>query len=206
MFDYPERLDALPQVVHVLTELTCKDAAVVFLLGVLAIAYTISLYPRRYQGADQRRDEQKHAIDQRNDCPEHEQPTPVADLEVDGGAEHESAYELLQRGEIVALLADRVDGSGASLASSFLGKPASFPLGPHLLAARAGVPVILCFGLYEGGANYRIEFAEFGPPAPADSRRTMLQPAVDRYASLLEQAAKRHPKNWFNFYPYWTRQ
>lgn len=116
------------------------------------------------------------------------------------------AYELLQRGEIVAMLADRVDGSGASLASSFLGKPASFPVGPHLLAARAGVPVILCFGLYEGGADYRIEFGEFGPAAPANSRRTMLQPVVDRYASLLEQAAKRHPKNWFNFYPYWTRQ
>jgi predicted LPLAT superfamily acyltransferase len=116
------------------------------------------------------------------------------------------AYELLEQGEIVAMLADRVDGSGASLESSFLGKPASFPLGPHLLAARAGVPVILFFGLYEGGADYRIEFAEFGAAAPSNSRRAMLQPVVDRYASLLEQAARRHPKNWFNFYPYWTKR
>ena len=114
------------------------------------------------------------------------------------------AYELLERGEIVAMLADRVDGSGASLDSVFFGRLASFPLGPHALAARAGVPVILFFGLYEGGADYRIEFAEFGPAAPADSRGAMLQPVVDRYASLLEQAAKRHPKNWFNFYPYWA--
>jgi len=104
------------------------------------------------------------------------------------------------------MLADRVDGSGASLESRFLGKSASFPLGPHLLAARAGVPVILCFGLYEGGADYRIEFAEFGSAAPANSRGVMLQPAVDRYASMLEQAAKRHPNNWFNFYPYWARR
>ena len=116
------------------------------------------------------------------------------------------AYELLERGEIVAMLADRVDDSGASLDSSFLGKPASFPLGPHVLAARAGVPVILCFGLYEGGADYRIEFAEFGAAAPSNSRGAMLQPVVDRYASLLEQVAKQHPKNWFNFYPYWTKQ
>ncbi len=116
------------------------------------------------------------------------------------------AYELLERGEIVAMLGDRVDGSGASLESSFLGKPASFPLGPHLLAARARVPVILCFGLYEGGADYRIEFAKFGPAAPANSCRAMLQPVVDRYASLLERAAKRYPKNWFNFYPYWTQR
>jgi predicted LPLAT superfamily acyltransferase len=116
------------------------------------------------------------------------------------------AYELLERGEIVAMLADRVDGSGPSLESSFLGKRASFPLGPHVLAARASVPVILCFGLYEGGARYRIEFVEFGPAAAADTRGAMLQPMVDRYASLLERMARQHPKNWFNFYPYWTRQ
>ena len=116
------------------------------------------------------------------------------------------AYELLKRGDMVAILADRVDGSGACLDSVFLGKPASFPLGPHVLAARVGAPVILCFGLYEGGADYRIEFMEFGRPAPVDSRGAMLQPVVDRYASLLEQVARRHPMNWFNFYPYWTKR
>lgn len=116
------------------------------------------------------------------------------------------AYERLERGEMVAVLADRVDGSGASLDSSFLGKLASFPLGPHVLAARAGVPVILCFGLYEGGADYRIEFVEFGPAAPTSSHGAMLQPAVDRYASLLEQVARHYPKNWFNFYPFWTKR
>ncbi len=107
---------------------------------------------------------------------------------------------------MVAALADRVDGSGASLDASFLGKLASFPLGPHVLAARAGVPVILFFGLYEGGADYRIEFVDFGPPAPTDSRRDTLQSVVDRYAFLLEQVARRYPKNWFNFYPYWTKR
>ena len=114
------------------------------------------------------------------------------------------AYELLERGEIVAALADRVDGSGASLDAPFFGRPAAFPLGPHVLAARARAPVIMCFGLYEGAADYRIEFTAFGPPAPADSRGAMLQPVVDRYALLLEQAARRQPLNWFNFYPFWA--
>lgn len=116
------------------------------------------------------------------------------------------AYELLERGEMVAALADRVDGTGACLDAPFLGRTASFPLGPHILAARAGVPVILCFGLYEGGIDYRIEFVDFGPTAPRNSRAAMLQPTVDRYAHLLEQMARRYPKNWFNFYPYWTRR
>ena len=61
------------------------------------------------------------------------------------------------------------------------------------------------FGLYEGGARYRIEFVEFGPPAPAGSRGAALQPVIDRYAAILEQYARRYPKNWFNFFPYWNQ-
>ena len=78
------------------------------------------------------------------------------------------------------------------------------PVAPHVLAARSDAPVLMCFGLYEGGNRYRIEFVEFGPAAPAASRGAALQPVVDRYAGLLEQYARRYPLNWFNFYSYWT--
>jgi predicted LPLAT superfamily acyltransferase len=114
------------------------------------------------------------------------------------------AYATLERGGVVAALADRVDGGGASLEAPFFGRPAAFPLGPHVLAARAGAPVLMCFGLYEGGSRYRIEFVEFGPAADPGSRGAALQPVVDRYAALLEAHARRHPTNWFNLYPYWS--
>jgi len=114
------------------------------------------------------------------------------------------AFEVLERGGLLAALADRVDGGAASLDASFFGRPAAFPIGPHVLAARAGSPVLMCFGLYEGGARYRIEFVDFGPPAGKNSRGTALQPVVDRYAALLEAWARRYPRNWFNFYPYWA--
>jgi predicted LPLAT superfamily acyltransferase len=114
------------------------------------------------------------------------------------------AYDVLKRGGIVVALADRSEKS-ASLQSSFLGRPATFPVGPHALASRAGASVLMGFGLYEGGASYRIEFVEFGPAAPPGSRGAALQPAVDRYVALLEQYASRFPRNWFNFYPFWQR-
>ncbi len=113
------------------------------------------------------------------------------------------AHEALTRGEIVGVLADRVDGPGASRCADFLGRKVEMPLAPHVLAARSEAPVLMCFGLYEGGNRYRIEFAEFGPPAPKASRGEALQPAIDRYALLLQQYARRYPLNWFNFYPYW---
>jgi predicted LPLAT superfamily acyltransferase len=115
------------------------------------------------------------------------------------------AYEVLARGGVVAILADRSEQS-AALQTEFLGQPASFPLGPHALAARADAIVLVGFGLYEGGSRYRIEIVEYGAPAPAGSRGAALQPAVDRYVALLERYARRYPHNWFNFFPYWQQR
>lgn len=114
------------------------------------------------------------------------------------------AHEALGRGEIVALLADRVDGAVNCLPAHFCGATAWMPVAPHVLAARSGAPVLMCFGLYEGANRYRIEFVEFGAAAPRASRGAELQPVIDRYAELLEQYARRYPLNWFNFYPYWV--
>jgi len=112
------------------------------------------------------------------------------------------AHETLVNGGIVAILADRVDDA-AHLPVRFLGRSTAMPVAPHVLAARSGAVVLMCFGLYERGNRYRIEFVEFGPAAPSTSRGAALQPVVDRYTALLEQYARRYPLNWFNFYPYW---
>jgi predicted LPLAT superfamily acyltransferase len=113
------------------------------------------------------------------------------------------AHEALRAGGIVAVLADRVDG-GASLPVRFFGRMTTLPVAPHVLAARSEAPVLLCFGLYEGGNRYRIEFVEAGVTAPRTSRGEQLKPAVEHYAAVLEQYARRYPLNWFNFYPYWA--
>ena len=116
------------------------------------------------------------------------------------------AYGVLERGGIVAALADRIDGTATHLKARFFDRTASFPIGPHVLAARAGAPVLMCFGIYEGGADYRIEFVPFGAPAARDSRGAALQPTVEHYAQILEVHARRYPLNWYNFYPYWEQR
>ena len=114
------------------------------------------------------------------------------------------AYEVLARGGIVVALADRAENA-AALPSDFFGSPAPFPVGPHALAARAGAKVLMGFGLYEGGNRYRVEFVDLGAPAPAGTRGAALQPVIDRYVGILEEYARRYPKNWFNFFPYWNQ-
>ncbi|MBT9488864.1 MAG: lipid A biosynthesis acyltransferase [Rubrivivax sp.] len=113
------------------------------------------------------------------------------------------AHDALSQGSVVALLADRVDGA-ARRPVQFFGHATAMPTAPHVLAARSEAPVLMCFGLYEGGRRYRIEFIEFGPAAAPTSRGPALQPVVDRYAALLEAQARSRPLNWFNFYPYWS--
>ncbi len=115
------------------------------------------------------------------------------------------AYDLLTKGEIVAALADRVDGA-ACLPVNFMGRATVLPVAPHVLAARSGAPTLMCFGLYEGGNRYRIEFVDCGATAARASRGADLQPVVNQYAAILEQYARRYPLNWFNFYPYWRAE
>jgi predicted LPLAT superfamily acyltransferase len=114
------------------------------------------------------------------------------------------AHEAIERGEIVGILADRIDYGAPGLPALFLGREVILPVAPHVLAARSGAPVIMCFGLYEGGRSYRLEFVDFGPTAERSGRGTALQPMVDRYAAVLENYSRRYPLNWFNFYDYWS--
>ena len=117
------------------------------------------------------------------------------------------AYEVLERGGLVVALADRSRERGRAAERVSSAGPAPFPVGPHALAARAGASVLMGFGLYEGGASYRIEFVEFGPAAP---RRQPRRGAAAGWSTAMRRCSSSTPgaipKNWFNFFPYWQQQ
>ncbi|MEP7068235.1 MAG: acyl-CoA synthetase [Usitatibacter sp.] len=100
--------------------------------------------------------------------------------------------ECLDRGEVVGILADRIYGDEATQAVPFLGLAARFSLSPFRLARITGAPVIMVFGLFQGGRRYEILFEALGAPEAAP------------YAAVLELQARRFPYNWFNFYDFWS--
>ena len=110
--------------------------------------------------------------------------------------------ERLDRGEMVGILGDRVFGEERGMTCDFLGKPRTFPEGPLLLAALLQVPVVLFFGLYQGGRQYDIHFEPLADSIPLDraQRSETLRPWVERYVSRLEHYCRLYPYNWFNFY------
>ncbi len=110
----------------------------------------------------------------------------------------------LRRGEIVAMVADRAYGTRIAQVP-FLGDLAPFPIGPYMVAAAAGAPLIHVFCVRERSGHYHFSSS---PPErlsspPRQERAVFLHNCAARYAERLETVVRRYPFQWFNFYPFW---
>jgi predicted LPLAT superfamily acyltransferase len=115
--------------------------------------------------------------------------------------------ESLDAGCSVGMLGDRVFGADKTTQCEFFGAPATFPVGPILLAAVVHCPVVLFFGLYRGGNRYEVYFERFADEIilNRDRRAEEVQSWTQRYAARLEHYARLAPYNWFNFYSFWDQ-
>ncbi len=113
----------------------------------------------------------------------------------------------IERGELVAMLGDRVEPNDRqrSCEATLLGDPAPFPTAPYLLAGLLGCPLLFMVALRAGGGRYRV-FAEVlseRVELPRRDREKMLCEWVAAYAARLEAHCVRTPYQWFNFFDFW---
>jgi predicted LPLAT superfamily acyltransferase len=113
--------------------------------------------------------------------------------------------ESLDAGCFVGMLGDRVFGADKTTRCQFLGAPATFPVGPIVLAAAMHCPVVLFFGLYRGANRYDIYFESFADEINLNRERRAeeIQSWMQRYVARLEHYSTLAPYNWFNFYRFW---
>ena len=113
--------------------------------------------------------------------------------------------EALQSGDLVAVLGDRIVEPERFVLVDFLGSKAAFPIAPFMLSIATRAPIILFFGLFEGGQHYHVVFEPFEFEVPPRGHRTpdWIDDIVQAYADRLAHHARRSPYNWFNFYPFW---
>ena len=126
---------------------------------------------------------------------------------IDVGRDFLASLEMiraLREGAVLAVHGDRPIG-GQVIAVPFLGREARFPVGPFLLAAVSGAPLIATFSLQVGPAAYRFFARE--PQrlsfTPGQSRDAQLRVWVEQYVSEVESLARQYPYQWFNFYDFW---
>jgi predicted LPLAT superfamily acyltransferase len=114
----------------------------------------------------------------------------------------------IDRGELVAVLADRMPPGGGEtpVFVDFLGEPMAFPLSPFRLASMLGCPLYLSLCLRKGDAHYETVVRPIteGVKIPRREREKAAAELARAWARSLEEACLRHPYQWFNFYDTWA--
>lgn len=104
----------------------------------------------------------------------------------------------LRRGDIVAFQMDRALGGRGDRLVPFFGAPAPFPLGPFIVAAAAGAPVVPAFCVLQPDGGYRLHVE------PAfDVHRGEEASGLRDAVALLESYVRLYWAQWFNFFDVW---
>lgn len=123
-------------------------------------------------------------------------------IEVDESMSHIfNMNAAIDRGEIVSMTGDRLFGSSKAIKCMFLGKEASFPMGPFALAVQKEVPMLAVFSMrYKGRYRVYVRDIEQDESLPVRARMTDM---AKKFASELENVVRMYPTQWFNYYDFW---
>jgi len=108
----------------------------------------------------------------------------------------------LKANRIVAMQGDR-DVSGTGRRMPFLGRSASFPVGPFRLAALSGAPLFPGFVLQEANGKYETRVLaplriESGPNEDQEIDR-----AMRAFVATMEATIRERPTQWYLFTRFW---
>ena len=116
-----------------------------------------------------------------------------------------SIHDLLGRGKPIGLMGDRPLSDRFELVL-FCGRLAAFDTTAFRMAAASRVPLLMSFGFKGRSQSY--DFFALPPREykySADENRLLqCYDWVQDYASHLEKMIRVYPKQWFNFFPFWS--
>ena len=128
----------------------------------------------------------------------------VVGVPVDGvGFSTLPLVKLLREGAMVGMQGDR-DFSLNGVPMPFFGREVPFPRGPWELSAMTGAPIVTTFFYTDEERRFH---ASFGEPITIlggrGERMAAIEAGMRTYVADLEALLRRHPSQWYCFYPFW---
>lgn len=126
-----------------------------------------------------------------------------------GGGELQSLEILraVRDGEFVAMQGDRTVDTN-DLRIPFFGHDARWPIGPWVIAAISGAPLLMSFAMRTGPRRYKFLV---DPPRRlrferGKKREDQLREWMTSYVQRLEALLREYPYQWFNFFDFWAAE
>ncbi len=112
--------------------------------------------------------------------------------------------EVLAKGEIVSMPADRMTGSLKKVSANFFGRQVNLPAGPFTVAAMRGCDVLAVNVMKSAMRQYTIQVT----PLTYDkqqSRQEQVKQLAQAYATEMERMVRKYPHQWYNYYDFWNQ-
>jgi predicted LPLAT superfamily acyltransferase len=115
-------------------------------------------------------------------------------------------HKAFTNNELVVMHGDRYREGAKTLTTHFFGRPAKFPAGPFIMAAKFGVPLCIVFAVKIDKHTYQFSTEK---PIQVDRVRGEAQlekvckDLLERYVIEVEKMVKAYPHQWFNYYDFW---
>lgn len=136
----------------------------------------------------------------------HRRQARVVNIEQNSVASVLDLKERIDRGELLAIAADRTGLNARFVIVDFLGAKARLAKGPFLLASMLKCPVFVTVALFRAPNRYELYCEPLCEPldVPRNERERAISNAAQRYADCVGRYCRLAPDNWFNFYNFWT--
>lgn len=136
-----------------------------------------------------------------------EKDNDIIEIESINAATACTLSDYIDDGGFLGILADRVSPGSENkvIRIPFLGKEASFPTGPWIIASILKCPVIFFYAVSNGIQKYEIHFENLCATVNLSSknRENDIKKHIAEYVYKLENACSMFPYQWYNFYNFW---
>jgi predicted LPLAT superfamily acyltransferase len=103
--------------------------------------------------------------------------------------------EALEKGEIITIPCDRINGSSKVYSCDFLNAKANFPIGTFKLALTLQCPLIAMFVMKETKTEYKAYIIKL--------EAQTVEQCIEQYCKAIEKILNKYPLQWFNYYDFW---